>query len=253
MRAQRLNTDTKTFTVEDVPIPEPGPGEVLVKVAFCGICHSDLSLINGTFPAFLPVVTQGHEASGTIAELGPGVTGWSEGDRVIVAAGRPCQRVFELPPRRPRQLPADPDHGVRLRRSVGRVHRGAGRRADPRARQRPPRAGRHPGRRRLDALRRGGAHGQGRCRRIGRGVGRRRYRHPHRATGPPGGGRADHRGGHQSRGARTRPGTRRRLRLRFARRRTGRLDHGDHRRPRARRGVRRRRPQGRRSSRRSTD
>ncbi|WP_448334365.1 alcohol dehydrogenase catalytic domain-containing protein, partial [Streptomyces sp. DSM 41534] len=66
------------------------PGEVLVKVAFCGICHSDLSLINGTFPAQAPVVTQGHEASGTIARLGPDVTGWAEGDRVIVAAGRPC-------------------------------------------------------------------------------------------------------------------------------------------------------------------
>ena len=92
MRAQRLYTDTGKIAVEDVPIPEPGPGEVLVKVAFCGICHSDLSLINGTFPAFLPVVTQGHEASGTVAELGPGVTGWSEGDRVIVAAGRPCQQ-----------------------------------------------------------------------------------------------------------------------------------------------------------------
>ena len=52
MRAQRLYTDTGKIAVEDVPIPEPGPGEVLVKVAFCGICHSDLSLINGTFPAF---------------------------------------------------------------------------------------------------------------------------------------------------------------------------------------------------------
>lgn len=90
MRAQRFYADTKTIAVEDVPIPEPGPGEVLVKVAFCGICHSDLSLINGTFPAQRPVVTQGHEASGTIAELGPGVTGWSQGDRVVVAAGRPC-------------------------------------------------------------------------------------------------------------------------------------------------------------------
>src|SRR6476660_9314794 len=92
MRAQRFYADSKTIAVEDVPIPEPGPGEVLVKVAFCGICHSDLSLINGTFPAFLPVVTQCHEASGTIAEFGPGVTGWSEGDRVIVAAGRPCEQ-----------------------------------------------------------------------------------------------------------------------------------------------------------------
>ncbi|MCV7301661.1 zinc-binding dehydrogenase [Mycobacterium barrassiae] len=90
MRAQRFYADSKTIAVEDVPIPEPGPGEVLVKVAFCGICHSDLSLINGTFPAMLPVVTQGHEASGTIAKLGPDVTGWKEGDRVVVAAGRPC-------------------------------------------------------------------------------------------------------------------------------------------------------------------
>lgn len=90
MRAERFYADSRTVTVESVPIPEPGPGEVLVKVAFCGICHSDLSLINGTFPAQRPVVTQGHEASGTIAKLGTGVTGWAEGDRVVVAAGRPC-------------------------------------------------------------------------------------------------------------------------------------------------------------------
>jgi D-arabinose 1-dehydrogenase-like Zn-dependent alcohol dehydrogenase len=92
MRAERFYADTKTVALEDVPVPAPGEGEVLVKVAFCGICHSDLSLINGTFPAQRPVVIQGHEASGTIAELGPGVTGWSEGDRVVVAAGRPCAR-----------------------------------------------------------------------------------------------------------------------------------------------------------------
>ncbi|WP_373120824.1 zinc-binding dehydrogenase [Mycobacterium marinum] len=91
MRAERFYADSKTVVLEDVPIPEPGPGEVLVKVAYCGICHSDLSLINGTFPTQAPVVTQGHEASGTIVKLGPEVDGWSEGDRVVVAAGRPCQ------------------------------------------------------------------------------------------------------------------------------------------------------------------
>jgi D-arabinose 1-dehydrogenase-like Zn-dependent alcohol dehydrogenase len=90
MRAERFYGDSRTVAVEDVPIPEPGPGEVLVKVAFCGICHSDVSLINGTFRPQRPVVTQGHEASGTVAGLGPGVTEWAEGDRVIVAAGRPC-------------------------------------------------------------------------------------------------------------------------------------------------------------------
>ena len=91
MRAERFYADTKKVVLEDVPIPEPGPGEVLVKVAFCGICHSDLSLINGTFPAQAPVLTQGHEASGAIAQLGHDVTGWAKGDRVIVAAGRPCR------------------------------------------------------------------------------------------------------------------------------------------------------------------
>ncbi len=95
MRAERFYADTKTVVVEDVPIPEPGPGEVLVKVAFCGICHSDLSLINGTFPAQRPVVTQGHEASGTIAKLGAGrrragprVTGWSSRRAGPAAAAR---------------------------------------------------------------------------------------------------------------------------------------------------------------------
>ena len=91
MRAQRLDTTTLSFEVTDVPVPAPGPGEVLVKVAFCGICHSDVSLLEGTFPTQGPeVITQGHEASGTVAALGPGVTGWAVGDRVVPAAGRPC-------------------------------------------------------------------------------------------------------------------------------------------------------------------
>src|SRR4051812_5981148 len=92
MRAQRFYKATRKYRVEDVPIPEPGPGEVLVKVEYCGICHSDLSLIDGVFGGLgtPDVITQGHEASGTIAKLGPGVVGWAEGDRVIPAAGRPC-------------------------------------------------------------------------------------------------------------------------------------------------------------------
>ncbi|CEG99599.1 zinc-binding dehydrogenase [Propionibacterium freudenreichii] len=90
MLAERFYAKDHSIHLEEIPIPEPGPGEVLMKVAYCGICHSDLSLINGNFPPSLPVVTQGHEASGTIVKLGPGVTGWSVGDRVIPSAGRPC-------------------------------------------------------------------------------------------------------------------------------------------------------------------
>ncbi|QBJ96563.1 zinc-binding dehydrogenase [Rhodococcus sp. ABRD24] len=90
MRAQRLYAETRTVTVEDVPIPTPGEGEVLVKIAYCGICHSDISQIDGTFTPKLPILTLGHEASGYIAEVGPDVTGWAVGDPVIIAAGRPC-------------------------------------------------------------------------------------------------------------------------------------------------------------------
>lgn len=94
-------------------MPTPGPGEVLVKVAFCGICHSDPSLINGTFPAQRPVVTQGHEASGTIAELGPDITGWAVDDRVVIAAGRPCGGCPNWPAREFSNC-LRLQHGVRL-------------------------------------------------------------------------------------------------------------------------------------------
>ena len=222
--------------------PSRVPGEVLVKVAFCGICHSDLSLINGTFPAQLAVVTQGHEASGTIAKLGPGSR---------VGRGRPGGRgrgqavpgMRELPPRRHVQLPADPADGVRLRRRVGGVHRRAGVRADPGSRQRAAGAGRDPGRRGVHAVRRRGAHGQGGHRRVGRRVGRRRRRHAHGAAGPAGRRRADHRGRHQTRRPRPRTRRRRRLRVRRPRRRAARQDRRSHRRPRARRRIRRGRPE----------
>jgi D-arabinose 1-dehydrogenase-like Zn-dependent alcohol dehydrogenase len=101
MRAHRLQTRKAKWTIETVPVPTPGPDEVLVKVAYCGICHSDLSFNFGEFETSndqtsgspmhrVPdVVTSGHEISGTIAGLGEGVTNWKIGDRVIVPIGQP--------------------------------------------------------------------------------------------------------------------------------------------------------------------
>ena len=90
MRAARFDGATRSLTVKDVPIPTPGPSEVLVRVEACGICLSDVHLIDGTLPALLPEVTPGHEAAGTIALVGDQVPGWQLGDRVVMAGGRQC-------------------------------------------------------------------------------------------------------------------------------------------------------------------
>jgi S-(hydroxymethyl)glutathione dehydrogenase/alcohol dehydrogenase len=74
---------------DDLEIIGPGPGQVHVKVAASGVCHSDLSLQNGTLPHPMPVVP-GHEASGVVLGVGEGVTHVSEGDHVIMAFWPPC-------------------------------------------------------------------------------------------------------------------------------------------------------------------
>ncbi|MFT3714471.1 MAG: NAD(P)-dependent alcohol dehydrogenase [Gordonia sp. (in: high G+C Gram-positive bacteria)] len=83
MRAVKLSSPN-TVTLEEVDVPEPGPGEVRVKVAGAGLCHSDLHLVDmgDEWPAF--GLTLGHEGAGTVDKLGPGVTAHKEGEPVIV-------------------------------------------------------------------------------------------------------------------------------------------------------------------------
>jgi 2-desacetyl-2-hydroxyethyl bacteriochlorophyllide A dehydrogenase len=90
MRAARFEAETKTLEVREVPVPEPRPHEVLVKVQACGVCLSDVHLIDGSLPGPLPVVTPGHEPAGVIAAVGDAVPVWQPGQRVLMAAGRPC-------------------------------------------------------------------------------------------------------------------------------------------------------------------
>ncbi|MBO7375671.1 MAG: galactitol-1-phosphate 5-dehydrogenase [Clostridia bacterium] len=76
---------------EQIPRPEPGPGEVLVRVRAAGICGSDIPRVLGDGAHFFPIVL-GHEFSGTVAALGEGVSGLSVGDTVSGAPLKPCMK-----------------------------------------------------------------------------------------------------------------------------------------------------------------
>jgi propanol-preferring alcohol dehydrogenase len=91
MRAYRL-LDWQRTGFSDVPVPDPGPGEVRLRMAGVGLCHSDLHFIHapeGAFPYDVPF-TLGHENGGYVDALGAGVTGLSEGDAVLAAGVHSC-------------------------------------------------------------------------------------------------------------------------------------------------------------------
>ena len=77
-----LLTEYKNLQLVDMPRPEPGPGEVLLRIEACGICGSDVHGYDGSSGRRIPPVVMGHEAAGTVAALGAGVTGFTPGDRV---------------------------------------------------------------------------------------------------------------------------------------------------------------------------
>jgi L-iditol 2-dehydrogenase len=68
--------------ITDLAVPTPGPGEILVNVAACGICGSDVHGYDGSSGRRIPPIVMGHEAAGRVARVGPQVTKWAEGDRV---------------------------------------------------------------------------------------------------------------------------------------------------------------------------
>ncbi len=86
MKAAVVREFCQQLSIEDVPIPTPGPGEVLVKIAATGVCHTDLHAAEGDWPVkpALPFIP-GHEGAGVVAAVGPGVSGLREGDRVGIA------------------------------------------------------------------------------------------------------------------------------------------------------------------------
>lgn len=94
MRGAVLTEVAKPLEIrDDLELREPQDGEVLVALRASGVCHSDLSLQNGTLAAAVPVVL-GHEGAGEVLATGPGVTGVSVGDHVILSWIPPCGQCF---------------------------------------------------------------------------------------------------------------------------------------------------------------
>jgi len=91
MKAAVYHKPYSKLELETWDIPSPGPGEVLIRVAACGICHTDLHFIDhGVAPLKAPPLILGHEITGTIAETGDGVQGFTENQRVLVSVIIPC-------------------------------------------------------------------------------------------------------------------------------------------------------------------
>ncbi len=80
---------TDTLEIDDLTLRALNPGDVKIKIAFSGVCHSDLSAMNGTIPQAPPAVL-GHEGAGVVTDVGDGVTHVAPGDHVIIAFSPPC-------------------------------------------------------------------------------------------------------------------------------------------------------------------
>ena len=88
MGRPRPYAQTRPLSIEEVDLDPPGPGEVLVRMRAAGLCHSDLSVINGDRPRPMPMII-GHEGAGEVAEVGADVRDLQPGDHVV-AAFVPC-------------------------------------------------------------------------------------------------------------------------------------------------------------------
>ena len=87
------SVDTPLEIRDDIEVAAPGPGEVRIKVGASGVCHSDLSVLNGTIPMPTPMVL-GHEGAGTVLEVGAGVTEVAPGDHVVLSFVPNCRNCY---------------------------------------------------------------------------------------------------------------------------------------------------------------
>ena len=91
---------SRPLSIETLELDAPGPGEVLVRIGAAGLCHSDLSVINGSRPRPMPMAI-GHEAAGTVVELGDGVDDLDVGDHVVMVFMPSCGHCLPCSEGRP--------------------------------------------------------------------------------------------------------------------------------------------------------
>jgi Zn-dependent alcohol dehydrogenase len=89
MGLPRPYAQSRPLEIVELELDGPGPGELLVRVRAAGLCHSDLSVIDGSRPRVMPMVL-GHEAAGEVLETGPGVSGFAQGDHVVLTFVPAC-------------------------------------------------------------------------------------------------------------------------------------------------------------------
>jgi Zn-dependent alcohol dehydrogenase len=93
MGARQPYADSSPLVIDEILLGEPGPGEVLVEIAAAGLCHSDLSVVDGSRPRPMPMVL-GHEASGIVREIGTNVSEFVPGDHVVFSWVPVCGRCL---------------------------------------------------------------------------------------------------------------------------------------------------------------
>ena len=86
--------DPTKIVIEEAEVPEPGPGEIQVKIAVTGVCGSDVHAFGGTHPFVSTPIVPGHEFSGTVASLGEGAEGFEIGDRITVEPSLTCGTCY---------------------------------------------------------------------------------------------------------------------------------------------------------------
>jgi alcohol dehydrogenase len=118
---------SRPLVISEVELDPPGPGEVLVRIAAAGLCHSDLSVINGDRPRPTPMVL-GHEAAGIVEEVGAGVEDLAKGDHVVMVFVPSCGHCLPCAEGRPAlcEPGAAANTAGTLLSGARRLHRGGG-------------------------------------------------------------------------------------------------------------------------------